>query len=73
MSYEVHCIFCRRTHRSEFFDEIEDGILACRETAPEWKRGDMATEEPTMTVEHEVARQEARTIAASLLLAGDGP
>jgi hypothetical protein len=39
--YEVRCIFCRETHRSEFFDEIEEQILACRDAAPEWKRGSL--------------------------------
>ena len=39
MSYEVRCIFCKSLHRSEWFDEIEEGILACRDRAADWQRG----------------------------------
>ena len=39
MSYEVRCIFCKSLHRSEWFDEIEESILACRDRAADWQRG----------------------------------
>ncbi len=37
--YEVRCFFCKRVHASEFFDEIEEQILACRDQAPGWQKG----------------------------------
>jgi hypothetical protein len=39
MSFIVFCIFCRRPHESEFFDEIEEQILRCRDAAPEHEKG----------------------------------
>jgi hypothetical protein len=39
MSYEIRCIFCKTIHRSEFFDEIEESILLCRDRASDWQRG----------------------------------
>src|SRR3972149_10249780 len=39
MSYEVRCIFCKSLHRSEWFDESEEAILACRDRAADWQRG----------------------------------
>ena len=39
--YEVRCIFCALIHRSEFWEEVENGIMRCRETAPGYKRGDL--------------------------------
>lgn len=56
MSYTVRCIFCKREHLSEFFDEIEEQILACRDRAPDWQRGRLATwpgPDPVITVERE--------------------
>ena len=43
--YEIRCIFCKRIHRSEFFDEIEEEILSCRDRAPEWQKGRLDTYE----------------------------
>lgn len=37
--YEVTCVFCKQLHRSEFFDELEETILACRDRAPIQERG----------------------------------
>lgn len=37
--YEVRCIFCGRDHRSEFYDELEEQILACREEATAAAKG----------------------------------
>ena len=48
--YEIRCIFCKRIHRSFFFDEIEEQILACRDRAAEWQKGRLDTwENPTIT------------------------
>lgn len=48
--YEIRCIFCKRMHRSEFFDEIEEQILECRNTAPEWQKGLLVTfKDPHLT------------------------
>jgi hypothetical protein len=35
----VRCIFCKNIHRSEFFDEIEEGILRCRDVASDFQKG----------------------------------
>lgn len=39
--YEIRCLFCKRIHRSPFFDEIEDEILRCRDEAPHWQKGNL--------------------------------
>lgn len=31
--YIVHCLFCRRDHRSLWWDVLQDEIMACREKA----------------------------------------
>lgn len=41
MPYKVRCIFCRRDHESEYWDDLEAEILRCRDEAPSWKRGDL--------------------------------
>lgn len=41
--YTVRCIFCCREHASEYWDQIELEIMRCRDEAPAFKRGDMAT------------------------------
>lgn len=47
--YRVKCLFCAREHVSPYFDQIEEEILACRDRAPEWKRGSLAAfEDPVM-------------------------
>jgi hypothetical protein len=40
--YRIRCLFCKRDHVSPYFDEIEEEILACRDRAPDWQRGDLA-------------------------------
>lgn len=44
MPYKVRCIFCRRDHESECWDELEAEILRCRDAAPYWRRGDLASD-----------------------------
>lgn len=41
--YEIRCIYCKRIHRSPYFDEVEERILACRDEAPEWQKGRLET------------------------------
>jgi hypothetical protein len=37
--YEQRCDFCKQVHRSEFFDEVEETILRCRDAAPGSEKG----------------------------------
>lgn len=39
--YEVRCVFCNHMHISDYWDEIESGIMQCREGAPGWRRGEL--------------------------------
>lgn len=59
--YEIRCIFCKHIHRSEFFDEVEDGILECRDRAEEWRKGRLATWHDPMLLPKEVVPSEPRT------------
>lgn len=37
--FTVRCYYCKREHLSEFWDELEDGLLKCRDEAPHWQKG----------------------------------
>lgn len=39
--YCVRCIFCAREHWSDFWDELDEQVLRCRDGAPNWRRGDL--------------------------------
>lgn len=43
--YKVRCVFCRREHESEYWDDLDAEILRCRDEAPAWKRGDLESYE----------------------------
>jgi len=76
MSYTVRCAFCKREHVSEFFDDIQEEILACRDRAPKWQRGDLEAVQPETirTVDQEV---DLLSLATALIDFGvwtaDGP
>lgn len=53
--YEIRCIFCKRMHRSEFFDDIEEEILRCRDTAPGWQKGLLSEFEESRIITVETA------------------
>jgi hypothetical protein len=42
MSYFVLCMFCGESQRSEYWDEVEEHIMECREKASPEKRGELA-------------------------------
>lgn len=39
LEYVVKCYFCHHEHVSPYWDEIEEGIMACRELSPGWRQG----------------------------------
>lgn len=49
MPYKVRCIFCGRDHASEYWDDLDAQILRCRDAAPYWKRGDLASHKDLST------------------------
>lgn len=67
--YEIRCIFCKSLHRSEFFDEIEDSIMCCRDRAPDFAKGmlkdysentqPIPVEQSILIAEAEARREEA--------------
>ena len=38
MSYRVECFYCSETHSSDFWDEVETALEACRQQASARKR-----------------------------------
>lgn len=49
MPYKVRCIFCHRDHEGEYWDDLDAEILRCRDAAPYWRRGDLASYEELST------------------------
>ncbi|HLC30774.1 MAG TPA: hypothetical protein VJM51_08345 [Dehalococcoidia bacterium] len=39
--YSIRCAFCNHLHESDFWEEVESGIMLCRDAAPGWRRGDL--------------------------------
>lgn len=78
--FVVRCLFCKREHRSFYWDELEAGIMACRDQAPEWQKGLLADfpddgHTSTRSVEEQLyldacARGEHYSVGG---IAGDGP
>jgi len=61
--YLVSCPFCAQVHRSEFFDDIEEGIMACRDRFSE-RRQDLSTfKRENMTIRVEPREREEYGVA----------
>ena len=58
----IPCPFCDRMHTGEFWDEVDEQVMACRDRVSPRKRGDLAAYDPeefnlyTITTESLVPR-----------------
>lgn len=67
LMYEVRCVWCKEVHRSEFYDEIEDGILLCRDRSPEWAKGTLAKwTDPQIILQERVGIEQPEFHASSI-------
>ena len=58
VSYFVLCMFCGDSQRSEYWDEVEEHIMKCREKASPEKRGELgATDMETLPIRCETEVQ----------------
>jgi len=65
VSYFVLCMFCGDSQRSEFWDEVEEHIMDCREKVSPEKRGDLAATDmitSPVSCENEIAANAAQRI-----------
>jgi hypothetical protein len=42
----IPCPFCDRMHSGEFWDEVDEQVMACRDQVSPRKRGDLIAFEP---------------------------
>lgn len=58
----IPCPFCDKMHTGEFWDEVDEQVMACRDRVSSRKRGDLAAYDPEefnsfiVTVESQVPR-----------------
>lgn len=59
VEYSVQCFFCGSVHTSQFWDEIDETIMKCRERASQRDRGeigDWVDNMPIIRCEAEIAK-----------------
>jgi len=65
MSYFVLCMFCGDSKRSDYWDEVEEHIMGCREKASPEKRGELEASNmitSPVSCENEIAANAAQRI-----------
>ena len=59
VTYQIRCAWCKLIHTSDFYDEIEESILLCRDRSPEWAKGTLATwTDPQIILQERIGTQE---------------
>ena len=63
VSYEQRCPFCNQLLVSQFWDDLERHIMACREMALPEKRGELADLKERITKPESCENEERRNLA----------